>query len=251
MSLVDDTRILLEASGKGGVGKSTTAIGVAAALARRGLRTGLLDLDIRAPSVTYLLGLPDRCDMTDSGQPVPAEADVAGQRVAAFSPAMIFREGGSILMGGNALRSLVFDMLTTVAWPPLDWLVVDMDPAPGDSLKAVRDIAKRVYGVVVTTPDRTSIEDARRMLDAFAGLGIPAAGLVGNMVGMSCDNCGHVILNGGSVAEMRAAAEPYGVGYLAMLPWDVQLHNDPVAAASGRFRKDFDLVAQRAVEVAQ
>jgi ATP-binding protein involved in chromosome partitioning len=245
LSLVDDARILLEASGKGGVGKSTTAIGMACALARRGLRVGLLDLDIRAPNITYLLGLPDRCDMAPSGEPVPL-SHAGGFQV--FSAAMLFRPGAAILMAGSALRSMVFDMLTTVAWGELDWLVVDMDPAPGDTLKAVRDAARRVYGVVVTTPDRTSVEDARRMIDSFAGLGIPPLGVVGNMVGLTCDRCGHTILNGAAIPEMRDVGRSTGVPELLDLPWDVQLHNDPVAAVTDRFRGAFDAAARRVVE---
>jgi ATP-binding protein involved in chromosome partitioning len=255
LSLVDDTRILLAAAGKGGVGKSTTAIGTAIALARRGLAVGLLDLDIRAPNVTYLLRLPDKCEMEQpGGRPIPQifafqPARDLGMRlpIAAFSPAMLFREGGSILMGGNALRSLVMDMLTVVAWPRLDWLVVDMDPAPGDSIRAVRDAARHVLGLVVTTPDKTSVEDARRMLDAFAGMGIRTVGMIGNMVGLRCPNCNSVIMDGGSSAEMDRAAREFGTKYLVHFPWDSEMHDDPVSAANGRFSREFDVVAAAAV----
>lgn len=240
MSLSDRTRTLLIASGKGGVGKSTVSIGTALALVRRGMRVGLLDLDIRAPNITYLLGIPDKCDAGPDGVPTPPVA----RGMPVFSPAMLFRTGGSILMGGNALRSLVLDLFNVVAWPELDWVVVDMDPAPGDSLRAVRDARNDVSGVVVTTPDRTSTEDARRMLDAFEGLGVRTVGVVGNMVGLRCHKCGETIINGGDTGEMQAAALDHGTRVLAMLPWDAQIHTDPVAAAAQRFAESFDYVAR-------
>jgi ATP-binding protein involved in chromosome partitioning len=240
LSLSDRARTLLVASGKGGVGKSTISIGTALALQRGGRRVGLLDLDIRAPNITYLLGIPDQCEAGPDGVPRPPVA----RGMPVFSPAMLFRSGGSILMGGNALRSLVLDLFNVVAWPDLDWLVVDMDPAPGDSLRAVREARGDVTGVVVTTPDRTSTEDARRMLDSFEGLGIHTAGVVGNMVGLKCHRCGEVIINGGDTREMESTAADHRTRVLAMLPWDAQIHTDPVAAAATRFAESFDWVAR-------
>lgn len=240
MSLNERARTLLVASGKGGVGKSTVSIGTALALQRAGRRVGLLDLDIRAPNITYLLGIPDRCETGPDGVPRPPVA----REMPVFSPAMLFRTGGSILMGGNALRSLVLDLFHTVAWPELDWLVVDMDPAPGDSLRAVRDARRDVSGVVVTTPDRTSTEDARRMLDAFEGLGIRTVGIVGNMIGLRCHKCGTAIINGGDTGEMEATAADHRTKILTMLPWDAQIHSAPVEAATDRFAAHFDWVAR-------
>lgn len=254
MSLVDDTRILLSSAGKGGVGKSTVSIGVSLALARRGLAVGALDLDVRAPNLTYLLKLEDRCAVTPQHHPIPATFTAgpggfpgASRSIAVFSPAMMFRQGASILMPGDTLRSLATDYLTVVEWPRLDWLVVDMDPAPADSLKAVRDIAKHVLGLVVTSPDKTSVEDARRMLDAYTDLGIATVGMIGNMVGLRCQKCGEVIINGASSTEMYDAAREFHTRYLAHLPWDTQLHEDPVGASQDRFGADFDRIAAAAI----
>lgn len=250
MSVANSARFLMVGSGKGGVGKSLATIGTAAALARSGQRVGVLDLDVRAPNLTYLLGIPDAAEMMPDGSPVPRRVVMPGQPpVHVFSPAMLFREGASILMGGSALRSLVTDMVNTVAWPELDWLVIDMDPAPGDSLRAVRDAARDVSGLVVTTPDRTSVEDARRMLDAFADLGVRRVGLVGNMVGMRCPHCLETILNGSTLGDMVAVAGEFRVPLLARLPWDVGLHDDPVRATTGPFATDFEEIARAAMRL--
>ncbi|MGH8980205.1 MAG: P-loop NTPase [Acidimicrobiales bacterium] len=250
MPLGSDVRALLVSSGKGGVGKSTVSIGTAMAMVDAGISVGLLDLDVRAPNLTYLLGIPDRCEIDDSGAPVPVAAAPGGRAMAVLSPAMIFRSGGSIITGGNAFRSLVLGLLGATAWPRLDWLVVDMDPAPGDSLRAVRDTVRDVCGVVVTTTDRTSLEDARRMLDAFEGLGVGRAGVVGNMVGLKCHHCGETIVDGGDPAGIEAVAREHGTRVVALLPWDAGLHTRPVEAASGRFAETFRRIARAAVGAA-
>lgn len=251
MSLVDDARFGLSASGKGGVGKSTAAIGWALALMRRGLRVGLLDLDVRAPNVTYLLGLPDRCEVLPSGRPVPPRFSpsitVGSPAISVFSPAMFFRQGGALLMNGNTLESIVRDMLIAVEWPALDWLIVDMDPAPGDTLKAVRDLGRSICGIVVTTPDRTSIEDAARMLDAYSNLSVRTLGLFGNMVGLACPKCGEQIMDGGGLEAVQAAARDCGTRLLGQLPWSRSLKRDPVVAVSTEFVLEFDALAEAAV----
>ena len=251
MSLVDDTRFGLSASGKGGVGKSTAAIGWSLALMRRGLRVGLLDLDVRAPNVTYLLGLPDRCEVRASGRPVPPSFSpsitVGGPSISVFSPAMFFRQGGALLMNGNTLESIVRDMLVAVDWPPLDWMIIDMDPAPGDTLKAVRDLARSICGIVVTTPDRTSLEDAARMLDAYSGLSVRTLGLFGNMVGLACPRCGEQIMDGSGAALVADSARSNGTRMLGSLPWSASLKTNPVVAVSLEFALEFDALAEAAV----
>lgn len=220
-------------------------------LAGSGLRTGLLDLDVRAPNITYLLDMPDSCAVLETGAPVPPVFTGGSPPVSVpvFSPAMLFRRGGSILMEGGALRSLARDMLTTVAWPELDWLVVDMDPAPGDTLKSIRETAKHVLGLVVTTADLTSREDAERMLDAFRGLSVITVGVVANMAGMVCPYCGGEMMaddQESGMAEIIRLAERHGTRLLASLPWDRELRRHP-AGAAGRFQQALGAIAGAAI----
>ena len=247
MSLAESVRGLMITSGKGGVGKSTISIGTALALCDAGQRVGLLDVDVRAPNVTYLLGMPDGpCGIRDDGSPVPADVPVGGRRLTVLSPAMMFRPGGSILTGGNAFRSYVLGLLQATAWPEIEWLVIDMDPAPGDSLRAVRDGMADVSGVVVTTPDRTSLEDARRMLDAFETVGVRTVGVVLNQAWIRCHACGAQLTEPANAAEVEAIAAEYRTVLLAQFPWDAEMHRSPVAAASGRFAGGFRYIAAAA-----
>jgi ATP-binding protein involved in chromosome partitioning len=164
-------------------------IGLAAAFARAGRRVALLDIDIRAPNLTYMLGLPSTSEAARTGHPLPARAVLDGHAVEVFSPAMVFRDGGSIIMGGRQMRQMVIDMIHDVVWSEPDVMVVDVDPSSGDSIQAVAATLRRVSAVIVATPDRSALEDCRRMADACVTLGIRVAGVVGNMVGAVCWNC--------------------------------------------------------------
>ena len=238
--LNDDVRVLLSISGKGGVGKTLQTIGLSAALAKVA-KVGALDLDIRSPNLTYVLGIGNSVEIDDEGHPLPKYVTLDGSMIPVFSSAMMFGDSTAILLEGKQMRNLISGMLYQVAWPALDYLVVDMDPSSGDSLIQITNVMKDVSAFVITTSDISSIQDCRRMLDACRHLGVRVNGIVGNMIGVECPHCGHpLVCNNcheevtfGDEEPIRKLAEEYSVPYLGALPWNPLYRTNPVASVQG------------------
>ena len=238
--LTPDTPVVLSASGKGGVGKTLFSVCLAATHAKshHGSR---LDLDIRSPNLTYVMGVPNHVAIDHEGHPIPVEANLDGGHVAVFSSGMIFGDRIGIVMDGEAMRSLVRDMIYDVAWPATDVLVVDMDPSSGDSLRAITETMRRVGALVVAASDVSSIQDCHRLLDASGQLGVRVLGVVGNMVGAECPECGRELVCracGGTVSfgELQPVvdlAAEQKVPFLGALPWNPRYKRVPVRAVQG------------------
>jgi ATP-binding protein involved in chromosome partitioning len=207
------SNIIAVASGKGGVGKSTTAVNLALALAADGARVGVLDADIYGPSVPLMLGLKDKPVSHDnkSMEPLKAhgiEANSIGLLIAADSP-MIWRGP----MATQALEQL----LRQTNWGDLDYLLIDMPPGTGDIALTLSQKVPVVGAVIVTTPQDIALLDARKGLKMFEKVNVPVLGVVENMAMHICTNCGHVehIFGEGGGKRM---AEQYGVAWLGSLP---------------------------------
>jgi len=205
--------IIAVASGKGGVGKSTTAVNLALALAADGARVGVLDADIYGPSVPLMLGLKDKPVSHDnkSMEPLKAhgiEANSIGLLIAPDSP-MIWRGP----MATQALEQL----LRQTNWGDLDYLLIDMPPGTGDIALTLSQKVPVVGAVIVTTPQDIALLDARKGLKMFEKVNVPVLGVVENMAMHICTNCGHVehIFGEGGGKRM---AEQYGVAWLGSLP---------------------------------
>ena len=207
-------RIVAVASGKGGVGKSTVAANLAVALARRGLKVGLLDADIHGPSVPMMMGVAARAELKEKRiQPVTAHG------VATLSMGMMTDPDRAVAWRGPMASAAMAQMASETDWGPLDLLIVDMPPGTGDITLTLAQKVKPDGVVIVSTPQDLALIDARRALSLFRQLNTPVLGLIENMSIFTCPHCGteSAIFGAGGV-EVAAAAE--GLPLLARLPLD-------------------------------
>ena len=206
-------RIVAIASGKGGVGKSTTACNLALALASRGLRVGVLDADIYGPSMPKLFGLKGQPRILSDRTLIPLEA----YGVKVMSIGFVVDADNAMVWRGPMVASAITQMLRDVAWGELDVLVVDMPPGTGDAQLTLAQATPLSGAVVVSTPQDLSLIDARRGIAMFQSVGVPVLGLVENMSYFVCDDCGkrhEIFAHGGA----RAEAAKLGVPFLGEIP---------------------------------
>ena len=210
------TAIIAVASGKGGVGKSTTAVNIALGLAANGLKVGLLDADIYGPSVPRLLGLSGRPETIDGRTLKPMEA----YGIKAMSMGFLVEEETPMIWRGPMVMSAITQMLREVAWAPLDILVVDMPPGTGDAQLTMAQQVPLAGAVIVSTPQDLALIDARKGLAMFRKVDVPLLGIVENMsyfiapdTGARYDIFGH----GGAKRE----AERLGVPFLGEVPLEM------------------------------
>jgi len=220
---------LLVLSGKGGVGKSTVAVHLAAALAERGRRVGLLDVDIHGPSVPKLLGLEGRSVgvLPEGMSPV-----TVGENLKVMSVGFLLQGSeDAVIWRGPMKMGVIRQFLSEVAWGNLDYLVVDSPPGTGDEpLSVVQLIGDADGAVIVTTPQELALADVRRCVDFCRQLSLPVLGVVENMSGFVCPACGacaDIFKKDGG----RRIAEEAGVPLLARVPVDPRIVD---AGDSGR-----------------
>lgn len=213
----DIKHIIAVASGKGGVGKSTTAVNLALALQAQGMRVGLLDADIYGPSVAMMLGVAagTRPDTRDGQFILPLMA----HGLASMSMAYLANERTPAVWRGPMAGGALVQMLEQTDWGTLDYLLIDMPPGTGDIQLTLSQKASLAGAVIVTTPQDIALLDARKGIEMFRKVSVPVLGVVENMAQHVCSNCGHSEAifgeNGG-----QNIAEEYGVPLLASLPLD-------------------------------
>lgn len=206
-------RVVLIGSGKGGVGKSTVTVNLAVAAARQGLKVGILDADIYGPSIHHMLSLDGQPKSPDGTQIYPIE----NHGIKAISIGSMVPDGKAIVWRGAMLMKAITQIASNVIWGELDILYVDLPPGTGDvHLTLSQKIA--IHGaVVVSTPQDLALLDARKAIDMFVRSDIPVLGLVENMSGYTCTNCGHhedIFGTGGVEAE----AKKFNVPVLGRIP---------------------------------
>lgn len=207
--------ILLVASGKGGVGKSTVTVNLACALQRRGLKVGVLDADLYGPSVARMLGTDCELVQDEDGRTIPA----IGHGVHAVSVANVVPPEAALVWKGPLVAQTLIDMFRGVAWPNLDVLLVDLPPGTGDVQLTILEQIPLTGAVLVTTPQRLAQVDAERGIALFHDLDIPVFGVVENMSHYVCPCCGErqpLFPN----ADVPAMAKRKHVSYLGALPLD-------------------------------
>ncbi|MFN3890434.1 MAG: P-loop NTPase [Beijerinckiaceae bacterium] len=209
--------IIAVASGKGGVGKSTTSCNLALGLAALGLKVGILDADIYGPSQPKLFGLRGKPRVTPERKMEPLER--FGVKV--MSIGFLVDEETAMIWRGPMVMSALTQMLREVAWGDLDVLVVDMPPGTGDAQLTMAQQTPLAGAVIVSTPQDLALLDARRGVAMFRKVNVPVLGVIENMANFCCPNCGHVspIFGHGGA---RAEAEKTGVPFLGEIP----LHMD-------------------------
>ena len=238
--LANVRNVIAVGSGKGGVGKSTTAVNLALALAAEGLAVGVLDADVYGPSVPMMLGLSGRPDSPDGKTIEPMRA----HGIEAMSIGLLVDQDAPMIWRGPMATSALTQLLTDTRWGDLDVLVVDLPPGTGDIQLTMAQKIPVAGAVIVTTPQDIATLDARKALKMFEKLGIAVLGLVENMAVHVCSNCGHTEHVFGEGGGERMAAQ-YGVPLLGSLPLDASIREQgdagtPIVAA----RPDSPVAAQ-------
>ncbi|NKC33069.1 Mrp/NBP35 family ATP-binding protein [Falsiroseomonas selenitidurans] len=212
MLLPEVASIVAVASGKGGVGKSTTAVNLAVALALQGLKVGLLDADIFGPSLPQMLGTRER-PRTEGQRIIP----LSRWGLKAMSIGFLVEEETPMIWRGPMVMGALEQLMGQVEWGALDIMIVDMPPGTGDAQLTMSQRVPLAGAVIVSTPQDVALIDARRGVRMFEKVGVPVLGLVENMSFFCCPNCGHrsdIFGHGGA----RAEAARLGVEFLGELP---------------------------------
>ena len=223
--------IIAVGSGKGGVGKSTTAVNLALALAAEGLAVGVLDADVYGPSVPMMLGLSGRPDSPDGKSIEPMRA----HGIEAMSIGLLVDQDTPMIWRGPMATSALTQLLTDTRWGDLDVLVVDLPPGTGDIQLTMAQKIPVAGAVIVTTPQDVATLDARKALKMFEKLDIAVLGLVENMAVHVCTNCGHAehVFGEGGAGRMSTQ---YAVPVLGSLPLEIGIRaqgdaGTPIVAA--------------------
>jgi ATP-binding protein involved in chromosome partitioning len=210
--------VIAVASGKGGVGKSTTSVNLALALAAEGATVGLLDADIYGPSQPQMLGISGRPDSSDGKSIEPMEA----HGIQAMSIGFLVDTDTPMVWRGPMVTGALEQLLRDTKWRDLDYLVIDLPPGTGDIQLTLAQKIPVTGAVIVTTPQDIALLDARKGLKMFEKVGIPILGIVENMSTHICSNCGHEehIFGAGGGALM---SKDYNVDLLGSLPLDISI----------------------------
>jgi len=217
--LPDVRNIIAVASGKGGVGKSTTAVNLALALAAEGARVGVLDADIYGPSIPLMLGVAGERPTSDDGQSLnPLQA----HDLQVMSIGFLIEADQPMVWRGPMVTQALNQMLQQTRWSDLDYLIVDMPPGTGDIQLTLSQQVPVSGAVIVTTPQDIALLDARKGLQMFRKVAVPVLGVIENMSTHICSQCGHEEPLFGSGGGARMAAE-YDVELLGQLPLEIRI----------------------------
>lgn len=216
---IDAKRILVVASGKGGVGKSTVAMNIAAGLAKAGEKVGLLDADIYGPSIPRMTGLSgQKPEQNDAGKIVPLRA----HNMDVMSIGFMIGEDNPLIWRGPMVQSAFTQMLQDVAWEGLDTLVIDMPPGTGDVQLTMAQRVPIEGVIIVSTPQDIALIDVRKGIEMFKKVNVPILGVIENMSYHQCPNCGHedhIFGHGGA----KAQAEQLGIPFLGEIPLNADI----------------------------
>ncbi len=240
-------------SGKGGVGKTTTAVNLAVALAKLGYKTGLLDADIYGPNVPMMLGATRQPNIIGDNRIEPLIA----HGVKFISVGLISPGDKPMVMRGPMLHQIIRQFLQQVEWGELDFLLVDLPPGTGDVVISLVQTVPLTGAVVVSTPSDVSLQDARKALEMFHQVNVPVLGVVENMSHFSCPHC-HEMIDIFSSGGAERTAKQYNLAFLGSLELDGEIRAGgdsgmPIALAGPENprAKQFYSIAREVVEKAQ
>ncbi|MSQ55127.1 MAG: iron-sulfur cluster carrier protein ApbC [Betaproteobacteria bacterium] len=246
--------IIAVASGKGGVGKSTTAVNLALALAAEGATVGMLDADIYGPSQPTMLGISGRPESKDGKSLEPME----GHGLQAISIGFLIDVDTPMVWRGPMVTQALEQLLKDTRWRDLDYLIVDLPPGTGDIQLTLAQKVPVTGAVIVTTPQDIALIDARKGLKMFEKVGIPILGVIENMSTHICPKCGHESHIFGSGGAERMCKD-YGTELLGALPLDISIREQAdsgkptvVADPDGQVAQIYRRIARRAaVKIAE
>ena len=210
--------IIAVASGKGGVGKSTTAANLALALAAEGASVGVLDADIYGPSQPMMMGINRRPESDDGKTMEPLE----NYGVQVMSIGFLVDQDEAMIWRGPMATQALEQLLRQTNWKDLDYLIIDMPPGTGDIQLTLSQRVPMTGAVIVTTPQDIALLDAKKGIKMFEKVGVPILGIVENMAVHVCSNCGQVEHIFGADGGKKMAAD-YGMDYLGALPLDMSI----------------------------
>ena len=246
--------IIAVASGKGGVGKSTTAVNLALALAAEGASVGILDADIYGPSQPTMLGITGRPESRDGKTLEP----MVGHGLQAISIGFMIDVDTPMVWRGPMVTQALEQLLKDTRWHGVDYLVVDLPPGTGDIQLTLAQKVPVTGAVIVTTPQDIALIDARKGLKMFEKVGIPIIGIVENMSTHICSNCGHEehIFGAGGAEKM---CKDFNAEFLGALPLDIHIREQTdsgkptvVADPDGRIAETYRKIARRvAVKISE
>lgn len=246
--------IVAVASGKGGVGKSTTAVNLALALAAEGATVGILDADIYGPSQPMMMGIEGRPESADGKTMEPME----NYGVQVMSIGFLVDADNPMIWRGPMATQALEQLLRQTNWSELDYLIVDMPPGTGDIQLTLSQRVPLTGAVIVTTPQDIALLDAKKGIKMFEKVGVPILGIVENMAVHVCEKCGHVEHIFGDEGGKRLAAE-YKMDYLGALPLNLSIRvqadsgfpsvvSEPDGEIAGLYKR---VARQVAVKIAQ
>ncbi len=245
--------VIAVASGKGGVGKSTTTVNLALALAAEGASVGILDADIYGPSQPMMMGISGRPESIDGTSMEPLE----NYGVQVMSIGFLIDDDQAMIWRGPMATQALDQLLRQTNWRDLDYLLVDMPPGTGDIALTLSQRVPLTGAVIVTTPQDIALLDAKKGLKMFEKVGVPILGIVENMAVYTCPACGHSEHIFGADGGSRMAAE-YGVEYLGGLPLTLAIREQAdngrpsvVADPEGTIAASYKAIARKvAVKIA-
>ncbi len=245
--------VIAVASGKGGVGKSTTTVNLALALAAEGARVGILDADIYGPSQPTMMGITGRPQSADGQSMLP----LTGHGLQTMSVGYLIDQDQPMVWRGPMVTQALEQLLRDTKWDDLDYLIVDMPPGTGDIQLTLAQKVPVTGAIIVTTPQDIALLDARKGFKMFEKVGVPILGVVENMSTHICSKCGHEehIFGAGGAAKM---CSDFGTELLGALPLDIRIREQTdsgkptvVAEPEGAITETYRSIARRvAIKVA-
>ncbi len=236
-------------SGKGGVGKTSTAVNLSIALANRGLRVGIMDVDLHGPDVPRMLGLKGTLDVAPNGKLNPARFSDNLKAVSVES--LMASKDEAVIWRGPLKYSAIQQFIGDVDWGELDFLVIDAPPGTGDEPLTVAQIVKDAKAVIVTTPQEVALADVRKSISFCKRVNMEIFGIIENMSGLTCPHCDKIIELFGSGGGERTAVQ-FGLHFLGRIPIDpnVVLCGDSgtcfrEAHADSGVTRAFDAIAEK------